>query len=307
MANFLTKFLNGIKVLGLSFKLFFKHPKYFLFPLLNIFLITAFFSLIYLTINFTIGWQAFFDFMSKFSKEAKQIRTTQDYVIFTSFFVSIILVCTYIFSLISVAVSFFSMKALEREPVTVSQALMLSIKKSWKLIKWALVATIVGIIIRAARDNKSFGAKILALIGGVIWSIATFFIFPVIAFENLSVFASIKYSANVFKKTFGETSVAAFGFGLIEFLIFVFFPLGFLWLTVMVLAGFHDILTPLVSESNLIQAILFISPTMFLTIFAMAILSTVKTIFKTAIYAYCTNRPTGIFPAELIKASFVQK
>jgi hypothetical protein len=100
------------------------------------------------------------------------------------------------------------------------------------------------------------------------------------------------------KKTFGESISTAFGFGFIKFLILLIFALAALWLT----STNHNV-SP---ENNTVILIKFISLTILLILglFLMAIMSIIKTIFKTAVYAYCTNRPTGIFPKELIASNF---
>jgi len=302
MNSFLTKFVNGFKILFISYRLFFKRPRYLLFPFINVLLIVTLCSLTAFAIHLSVGLEAVSVFMEKFSEDSKQILTVGDYAALMSLFVSICIVFTYVFTLISVSISYFSMKILKDEDAAVFQAIGFGLKRSFKILKWATISAIVGIIIRALKDRKEgLGAKVLAYTGGLLWGIATFFIFPTIAFEDLSIFKSIKYSANLFKKTFGESAVAVFGFGLIEVLMLLILPVG----TMVATIGLHDFLVPLFPKVNAqLAAVMFFSPTVFVTLFLLAMFSVVKTIFKTAIYAYCTNRPTGIFPAELIKASF---
>jgi hypothetical protein len=85
-----------------------------------------------------------------------------------------------------------------------------------RLLQWALVAAIVGLIIRAlesaARDN--IVARIIISLIGFAWSMATFFVVPVILYEELNVGPAIKRSGNVFRNTWGETWVSSFGFGI---------------------------------------------------------------------------------------------
>jgi hypothetical protein len=63
---------------------------------------------------------------------------------------------------------------------------------------------------------------------------ATFFVVPVILYEELNVFPAIKRSGAVFKKTWGETFVGHFGFGLLFFLLGL---VGLLFILLGLLAG----------------------------------------------------------------------
>jgi len=88
------------------------------------------------------------------------------------------------------------------------------------LFSWAVVTATVGVILSLIRNQDSpagriIGSLIAATVGAV-WSLATFFVIPVILFEDAGgVFSSIGESWGLFKKTWGETTVAGFSFGLL--------------------------------------------------------------------------------------------
>jgi len=84
---------------------------------------------------------------------------------------------------------------------------------------WAVIAAIVGIILRALEERAGMIGKIVISLIGFAWTMATFFIVPVLIYENLSVFTAIKRSAYVFKDTWGETFIGYFGLGVIIFLL----------------------------------------------------------------------------------------
>jgi len=84
-----------------------------------------------------------------------------------------------------------------------------------KILAWAVVAATVGLILRAAQERAGILGQIILAIIGFAWTMATFFMIPVLIYENEGIFASIKRSAHVFKDTWGETFVSSFGFGLI--------------------------------------------------------------------------------------------
>jgi hypothetical protein len=71
----------------------------------------------------------------------------------------------------------------------------------------AVVAATVGMIIRAIHNRVSFIGKILASLMGAAWSLATFFVVPVLVLEDRSIPESFKRSVSVFRETWGETVV----------------------------------------------------------------------------------------------------
>lgn len=83
---------------------------------------------------------------------------------------------------------------------------------------WALIAAIVGIILRALEERAEMLGKIVISLIGFAWTMATFFIVPVLIYEKLPVSKAIKRSAHVFKDTWGETFIGYFGLGAIFFL-----------------------------------------------------------------------------------------
>ena len=87
------------------------------------------------------------------------------------------------------------------------------------IARWALIAAIVGIILRALEERAEILGKIVISLIGFAWTMATFFIVPVLIYEKLSVFKAIKRSAHVFKDTWGETFIGHFGLGIIIFLL----------------------------------------------------------------------------------------
>ena len=298
MSDFLIKIQNGFKIMVLSYKLFFKRPKYLFFPIINLLILMFFITSMFMIIYFTTG----------FEKNSARALSFSNKLLISSAFIWLSIMGSFFFTLISVATSFFSIKALENNDITLSAAINHSLEKSKIILQWAIVNVTIGIILDLFKNkNNRLVAGILsglASLAGLAWNVATFFIFPVIAFENLGIFASIKHSAITMKKTFGESAIAFFSFGIVEMITLFCCGYGTFWLTTIV---FNDILIPLnfvSANQNNLKFIVVVTPTLFVISFIISITSTVKTIFKTAVYAYGTNRPTGIFPPELISSSF---
>jgi hypothetical protein len=84
---------------------------------------------------------------------------------------------------------------------------------------WAAVSATVGVILQVIADRMKGLGDILKGLLGAAWSIATFFIVPVLIFEKRSLGESIKQSTRLVKATWGEALTAHVGVGLVSFLI----------------------------------------------------------------------------------------
>jgi hypothetical protein len=90
---------------------------------------------------------------------------------------------------------------------TVGSALAAAGRRLGPIVMWAVVAATVGVVIRAIHDRVGFVGKILAGLMGAAWSLATFFVVPVLVLEDRSVPDSFRRSVSVFRQTWGETVV----------------------------------------------------------------------------------------------------
>ncbi|MEJ0102385.1 MAG: DUF6159 family protein [Bacteroidota bacterium] len=60
--------------------------------------------------------------------------------------------------------------------------------------------------------------KIIVGIIGIVWSVATFFVVPVMAYEKLGPIDAFKRSSQLMKQKWGESLGATFSFGIIQIL-----------------------------------------------------------------------------------------
>jgi hypothetical protein len=90
---------------------------------------------------------------------------------------------------------------------TVGSALGAAGHRFWSIVMWAVVAATAGMIIRAIHDRVGFVGRLLTGLLGIAWSLATFFIVPVLVLEDRSIPDSFKRSVSVFRQTWGETAV----------------------------------------------------------------------------------------------------
>ncbi|MFA6023037.1 MAG: DUF6159 family protein [Candidatus Pacearchaeota archaeon] len=93
-----------------------------------------------------------------------------------------------------------------------SQGLSLPLKKIFKIFLWAIIYGIINSIISVisrAGKGKSRNVQMATQVGGstlkTIWNLLTFFVLPVILFENVSFFSSFARSKELFVKNWQES------------------------------------------------------------------------------------------------------
>jgi hypothetical protein len=169
---------------------------------------------------------------------------------------------------------------------TVGDGLRTAAGRIGRIAVWALVAATVGLLLRALEERfEKLGQLVISLIG-LAWTLITYFVVPVIIFEDLSIFDSIKRSAQLFRRQWGEQVVGGFSFGVLFFLMAI--P-GFL----LAFVGFN--IHPLAGVA--LGVIYFVV--------LAAVASAVKGIFVVALYRYATKGevPAGFSP-ELVQSAF---
>ncbi len=99
---------------------------------------------------------------------------------------------------------------------TVSDGLRIARQHLGKLLLWAIFAATVGLVIQIIASRVRGIAGLLIRFGaGVSWGVVTYFIVPVLVFESLPTFPSLKRSAGLFVQNFGRTIASNIVLGLI--------------------------------------------------------------------------------------------
>jgi hypothetical protein len=159
------------------------------------------------------------------------------------------------------------------------------------IILWSLLSATVGVILRLVEERLAFVGKIVASMLGLGWSFLTYFAVPVMIFEGKSAGRAVRRSAELFKKTWGESVIGQAGMG-------VFFA----WLAV---AGVIPVALAvfLAAQGILGAAIatLIIAVLIFYWIALAVVSAALKGIFNVALYRYAaTGQLSGGFPQDLI-------
>jgi Family of unknown function (DUF6159) len=104
---------------------------------------------------------------------------------------------------------------LEGGDPTVRDGLRAAWNRLGVIFQWALVAATVGMILRIVEERSSLIGRLVAGLVGLAWTLATFFVIPILAFENAGPIEALHRSAELFRKNWGEEVVGTFSFGLI--------------------------------------------------------------------------------------------
>lgn len=102
---------------------------------------------------------------------------------------------------------------------TLGQALSMAFSRIHKILGWAVVSATVGLVLRSLEQKAGLFGRIAILLVGVAWGVVTFFVVPVLLYEDLGVFGSIQRSGALFKQRWGEQFVGNGSIGLALFLV----------------------------------------------------------------------------------------
>lgn len=175
------------------------------------------------------------------------------------------------------------------EEVSIEAGIRFSLSRVGAIFAWSMFAATIGLVLRILSENLGWIGKIIIGIIGIAWSIATFFVVPVIAYENLGPIDAFKRSADMMRQKWGERIGAGFSFGLISLVGFLVFGVG------LFLVGM--IFNPIIGIVLAVLGLLLVS----------AIVSAAKTIFISAVYHNINGDPVDHFNQQMIDNLFVQK
>ena len=161
------------------------------------------------------------------------------------------------------------------------------------ILQWAFVAATVGMVLRTLEERMGLIGRVVMRIIGIAWTLACYFVVPVLAFEDLTPIAAIKRSSKLFRDTWGEKVIGGLSFSAVSFLLML--PAFGLWLAAIVVGGVKGLLA---GFALLILYILMLS----------VMMSAVQGIFNAALYRYaCFKQVPAAFDASLVKSIWTPK
>jgi len=274
--NFFTRLSNGWDITMNSFKVLKENKQLIIFPILSgismILILGSFGTALFAA----SGWD-----LENLNSDNAIVTYS---LVFLFYLVNYFVVVFFNMALIHCTRLYF-----KGEEVTVKKGLQFSITRIVAIFSWAVFAATVGTILKLIQENVGWIGKIITGLIGIVWSIATFFVVPVIAYENLGPVDAFKRSSQLMKQKWGESLASTFSLGLIHLLalLIVAVPLFFVGNLIHILLGVGLALTGIVLVS--------------------AVMSATQTIFISAVYHNITGDPVHHYNQQLIDNMFKAK
>lgn len=126
---------------------------------------------------------------------------------------------TFIASFTTAALMHATNQIFHGETPTVRSGLAAAWEHKWQLLVWAIIAAVIGILIRAIEESSDIAGTIVAVLFSLAWGVMTYFVVPVIVFEDTSVTGMFRRSGSVVRDVWGESLGAEAGVGIVTFLL----------------------------------------------------------------------------------------
>jgi len=176
-----------------------------------------------------------------------------------------------------------AMERLAGRPATLPDGWRVVRGRLGAVIRWALFSATVGVVMRIVQERLGLVGAIATWIGNIAWSLATFFVVPVLLFEPVDVRGAIRRSARVFKDRWGEQVTAELSIGA---------GLGILLIPVMIIGSVLILsVSPWVGGAFIVVG--------FVTLIVVS--ATLEQIFGAALYRYAVS---GAVPVGMTAADF---
>jgi hypothetical protein len=274
--NLFTRMSNGWKISMDSFQVLKENRQLILFPILSGLSMMLIIGSFVITLFASAGWDI---------DNIREQGTVANYVIlFLYYVVNYFIVVFFNTALVHCTHLYFN-----GEEPTIKKGLQFSLSRIGAIFSWAVFAATVGFLLRVLQENLGSLGKIITGLIGIVWSIATFFVVPVIAYENLGPIGAFKRSTELMRQKWGEKLGSAFSFGLVQLLGVVILAIPALLLGILV-DPFAGIILFLMGFFMLL-----------------AVTSAAKMIFVSAVYHNINGDPVKHFNQQLADNLFIQK
>ncbi len=158
------------------------------------------------------------------------------------------------------------------------------------ILGWAMLSATVGLVLKAIQENSGTLGNIISGIIGVVWSVMTFFVVPVLAYEDLGPIEAFKRSSKIMKEKWGESIGASFSFGILS------------------LAGFLLIALPIGFICSLVHPVFGIAMGVLAAFIIQSIVSAAEMVFVASVYhTVVEDQPLEDFDSDLLDDLFVKK
>jgi len=270
--NFFTRARNGWDIARSSFNVLQANKQLIIFPLISGI------SLVLITGSFVAV------ILNSFSGSDKIIDAISYGYLFAYYLVNYFIIVFFNTALTHCISLYF-----KGEEVSIKRGMAFSVNHVGIIFSWALLLATVGIALRIIQDYVGFFGKIIAGFAGAMFSMATFFVVPVIASENLWPLAAFKRSTQLIRQKWGIAVGGAFNFIFIQFIAMVF------------------ILIFAITIGTFLNVFAGIGIAIGGAIMLLTVMSAARSIFVCAVYHNIKGEPIAHFEQEFVEKLFIIK
>lgn len=177
---------------------------------------------------------------------------------------------------------------------TVSDGISIAMKNLTSILGYALISATVGILLKMAKEKAGWVGRILASLGGLAWTLATYLVVPILVAEDIGPIEAVKRSATILRRTWGEQIAGSVGIGFFFGLITIVY--SFVAIPVLVVTAIGG--AP-VSVIILVAALVVVG---YLLIALIG--SALKGVYSAALYQFATTGEAGLFDRQMLSQAF---
>lgn len=275
--NFFSRLSNGWDLLKISFATINRNKSLLLFPVFSVI------SLVLVLASFFGG--GFFIV----GDQIQALLDNEQYgnavglgIVFLYYLINFFIIVFFNSALIHCAV-----KILNGEETSLGDGISFALSRIGKIFAWSVLSATVGTLLQWLQNAGKIGEIVASLIG-IAWSILTFFVVPVLIYEDKGVFESVKASGRMMKAKWGESLAANVSFGFFHFIgILIAFGIG-----------------ALLFQANWVLGIVV---GVAIVLLISTVITAARTVFVAAVYNHVSGRPTGDFDGAALDSVFIQK
>ncbi len=185
--------------------------------------------------------------------------------------------------------------ALDGRRMSVGEALTVPARRLGQVALWALIATLMGVVLEQILRRLPFGGSLAARLVGLAWSLASIFAIPALVLEDRPATQCLQRSAQLVKQRWGEG--VAGNVIVTAWMVVVMIPLTILFIVAFVASSGHT------------AALIVVIAVGALTLLGIAALAAVvRQTFAVALYRYATtDSAPGPFDERDLRAPFARR
>jgi hypothetical protein len=115
----------------------------------------------------------------------------------------------------NVALAFAANEQIEGRAIGVCDALGMAWSRRRVVFSWALLSAVIGLVIQVIESRLGVFGRLVGVLGGLAWAVASFLVVPVLAFEDVGPIEALRQSSHLLRTTFGTVARSALRFGLL--------------------------------------------------------------------------------------------